>query len=115
MANLMYDSMGGVKRILEIVKTLSRYNLGEGLTPDRFCEMLKELGPTYVKIGQLLSMHPEIVPPEYCKKLESLRTSAPRDGADKGDHKRGIRQTVEHGVYTHNADTPRLCVHCAGA
>lgn len=76
MANLMYDSMGGVKRILEIVKTLSRYNLGEGLTPDRFCEMLKELGPTYVKIGQLLSMHPEIVPPECCKKLESLRTSA---------------------------------------
>lgn len=76
MANLMYDSMGGVKRILEIVKTLSRYNLGEGLTPDRFCEMLKELGPTYVKIGQLLSMHPEILPPEYCKKLESLRTSA---------------------------------------
>ena len=76
MANLMNDGMGGVKRILEIVKTLSRYNLGEGLTPDRFCEMLKELGPTYVKIGQLLSMHPEIVPPEYCKKLESLRTSA---------------------------------------
>lgn len=76
MANLMNDGMGGVKRILEIVKTLSRYNLGEGLTPDRFCEMLKELGPTYVKIGQLLSMHPEILPPEYCKKLESLRTSA---------------------------------------
>lgn len=76
MANTINDGVGDVKRMLEIVKTLTRYNMGEGLTPDRMCDMFRELGPTYVKIGQLLSMHPEIVPPEYCKKLESLRTNA---------------------------------------
>lgn len=76
MATTINEGVGSVKRMLEIVKTLSRYNLGEGLTPDRLCDMFRELGPTYVKIGQLLSMHPEIVPPEYCKKLESLRTNA---------------------------------------
>lgn len=76
MAATVYDGVGDVKRTLEIVKTLTRYNMGEGLTPDRMCDMFKELGPTFVKIGQLLSMHPEIVPAEYCKKLESLRTNA---------------------------------------
>ena len=31
-----------------------------------------------MKLGQLLSMHPEIIPMEHCKKLESLRTDASR-------------------------------------
>ena len=33
---------------------------------------------SFVKLGQLLSMHPEIIPMEHCKKLESLRTDASR-------------------------------------
>lgn len=66
------------KRLLEIVKVISKYKITQGISPEKLCEMFKELGPTFVKLGQLLSMHPEIIPMEHCKKLESLRTDASR-------------------------------------
>lgn len=67
---------GDTKRLLEIIRIISSHKVMQGITPDGLCELLCELGPTFVKLGQLLSMHPEIVPMEYCKKLESLRTNA---------------------------------------
>lgn len=76
MANAAQGLTGDTKRLLEIVKVMSKYKVMQGFDPDKLCEMLKELGPTFVKLGQLLSMHPEIIPMEYCKKLESLRTDA---------------------------------------
>jgi ubiquinone biosynthesis protein len=38
-----------------------------------FAKALKEMGPTYVKFGQVLSTRPDIVPPEYIAELESLQ------------------------------------------
>lgn len=66
------------KRLFEIAKIISKYKVTQGISPDKLCDMFKELGPTFVKLGQLLSMHPEIIPMEHCKKLESLRTDASR-------------------------------------
>jgi ubiquinone biosynthesis protein len=36
-------------------------------------EMLDELGPTFVKFGQLLSMHPDVVPPDIIAELRRLQ------------------------------------------
>jgi ubiquinone biosynthesis protein len=40
---------------------------------DAFAQALKNMGPTYIKFGQVLSTRPDIVPPEYVKALESLQ------------------------------------------
>ncbi len=36
-----------------------------------------ELGPTFVKFGQILSNHPDLLPPELIKELEKLQDSVP--------------------------------------
>ena len=40
---------------------------------EAFANHLKQMGPTYVKFGQILSTRPDIVPPEYIAALESLQ------------------------------------------
>lgn len=40
---------------------------------EAFAKALKEMGPTYVKFGQLLSTRPDVVPQEYINALESLQ------------------------------------------
>ncbi len=39
--------------------------------------ILTELGPFYVKIGQLLSTRPDLLPPEYIKSLTALQAKVP--------------------------------------
>ena len=38
--------------------------------------ILEELGPTYVKLGQALSCHPDILPPDIIRELQKLREKA---------------------------------------
>ena len=45
-------------------------------TPEYLRIALEELGPTYVKIGQLLSTRPDLLPPEYQRELARLQDDA---------------------------------------
>jgi ubiquinone biosynthesis protein len=45
--------------------------------PDVLKQILIELGPTFVKLGQLLSTRPDLLGPEYIKSLESLQSDVP--------------------------------------
>ncbi len=43
----------------------------------RFRLALEELGPTFMKLGQVLSMRPDLVPPEWSEELANLQDSCP--------------------------------------
>lgn len=45
--------------------------------PERVRRTLEELGPTYIKLGQLLSTRPDLLPPEYIAQLSLLLDAAP--------------------------------------
>lgn len=42
-------------------------------SPEELAEDLKEMGPTYVKLGQLLSTRPDLLPPPYLDALATLQ------------------------------------------
>lgn len=102
-----------VKRWSEIVSVLSKYGLagwlsrtnidfvkdslkhrdGESLarqTPEaRIRLALTELGPTHIKLGQLLSTRPDLVGHEIADELRQLQSAAPADSPEQ------VRATVE--------------------
>ena len=50
--------------------------MGDGATPERaeaFRKRLVELGPAYVKLGQVLSSRADLLPPTYIEQLERLQ------------------------------------------
>ncbi len=41
--------------------------------PERIRKILEELGGTFVKLGQLLSLRPDLIPAEYCREFAKLQ------------------------------------------
>ncbi|RKS50551.1 putative unusual protein kinase regulating ubiquinone biosynthesis (AarF/ABC1/UbiB family) [Gillisia mitskevichiae] len=46
-------------------------------TPEELVEDLKNMGPTYIKLGQLLSTRPDLLPDPYLQALASLQDDVP--------------------------------------
>lgn len=66
---------GRRRRMREILSILAHAGAFKGaMTPDKLRRILEELGPSFVKIGQILSMRSEILPQRYCDELSRLRT-----------------------------------------
>ena len=92
-----------VNRWREILAILSKYGLagwlsrfdflpGRGLFKNRNGQILaderrevrirlaiEELGPTFIKLGQIMSTRPDLVGPELAEELEKLQTNVPAD------------------------------------
>ena len=76
------DSIDYSARGKEIMGILKKYDYSDGLTPEMTVELLQDLGPTFVKLGQIASTHTDMLPVEYCDALAKLRSSvAPMDAA----------------------------------
>ena len=65
---------GNLKRLNEIVGVIRKYHLIKNNNPISMREALEELGPTFIKIGQIMSSRPDLVPTEYCNELKKLRS-----------------------------------------
>ncbi|MDO4537037.1 MAG: AarF/UbiB family protein [Coriobacteriales bacterium] len=63
-------------RSSEILAVFARHSFYvNGLTPEELRTTLEDLGPTYVKIGQIMSSRTDILPESYCRELEMLRSN----------------------------------------
>lgn len=93
---MQFKNLEKLKRTRQIVGVLTKYgveylfdrrrkgisstrNTGKNIlsTPEKFCRALEELGPTFIKFGQILSTRPDFLPPEFIKELEKLRDNTP--------------------------------------
>jgi ubiquinone biosynthesis protein len=63
------------ERLAEIVGIARHYDMLHGLDPVSFRQLLEELGPTFVKAGQILSMRSEILPDSFLQELTKLRSN----------------------------------------
>lgn len=61
-------------RFQEILSVLKRHSIARGITPIKLRKILEDLGPTYVKLGQIMSMRSDMFPNAYCNELAKLRT-----------------------------------------
>ena len=68
--------VGSAVRLREMVDVLRKYDVVRGFTPAKLRHILEDLGPTFVKLGQVMSMRPDFLPQEYCDELIKLQTEA---------------------------------------
>ena len=60
------------ERLSEITAVLRKHHITRGVTPEKLRAILEELGPTYVKLGQIMSLHSDVLPQRYCDELMKL-------------------------------------------
>ncbi len=62
------------KRLYEILSVLRRNEIAKGVDPEKLAKILEELGPTYIKLGQILSTRGDVLTPEYAEALKKLQS-----------------------------------------
>ncbi len=68
--------VGAVRRWFDRVVIGNKDHLLEASGPERIAAMLQQLGPTYVKIGQMMASRSDILPAEWIDALSKLQNEA---------------------------------------
>ena len=71
------EAESSASRLKEINAVLVKYQITRGITPEKLRNILEELGPTFIKIGQIMSLHSDILPKRYCEELMKLDSDVP--------------------------------------
>ncbi len=76
-----------------IIKTrvLRRFNEPPESRAVRLRKVLEELGPTFIKLGQILSVRPDLIPLDLCYELSKLQDQVPPFGYE--DVKKQIKES----------------------
>ncbi|MDD3278301.1 MAG: AarF/UbiB family protein [Lachnospiraceae bacterium] len=69
------EHKGYGSRLKEMTAVLRKHEITQGLTPEKLRLILEDLGPTYIKLGQIMSLHSDILPKRYCDELMRLRSN----------------------------------------
>ena len=63
-------------RVRKIIEVFIKYGIKKGfkgsIDPVNVRLAFEELGPAFVKIGQILSMRPDMIPPAYLKEFPQI-------------------------------------------
>lgn len=64
-------------RLKEITEVLCKHKITRGVSPEKLRLIIEDLGPTYIKLGQIMSLHSDILPKRYCEELLRLQSEVP--------------------------------------
>lgn len=68
---------GSGRRLREIERIMRRHRVLSGLTPQEATSLLEDLGPTFVKMGQIAANRSDVIPSAYADAFKRLRTNVP--------------------------------------
>ncbi len=68
------ETLSGKRRLAQIISILHKHQITKGIDPVKLREIIEDLGPTFVKIGQLMSSRQDMFSKRYCDELMKLRT-----------------------------------------
>ncbi len=67
--------MNNKTRLKEIISIINKNDLLNDKSPKNVRKTIEDLGPTFIKIGQILSTREDIIPNDYCVELAKLRSN----------------------------------------
>jgi ubiquinone biosynthesis protein len=79
-----WETIGDFRRSMQSwVWQIPREELEPVPLPAKMRMMIEELGPTYVKMGQIVSSQASVIPPEWAVELEKLQSNVPPFPSDQ--------------------------------
>ena len=81
-------------RLREIISVIHKHQIARGVTPEKLRLILEDLGPTYIKLGQIMSMRSDIFPKKICDEFMRLRSEVtPMPFSE-------VKEVIEHAYGT---------------
>ena len=68
------EKINYVKRLKEIITAIKKYHLLTHMSPENLRYAFESLGPTFIKLGQIMADREDMLSEDYCNELRKLRS-----------------------------------------